>query len=82
MPKFKLQQGTKKYGNGTQRVKTPVIIIKNALQDAPYLKTLLNYRYEEGQITMGTFVPSGIHLTANVTMYKGLLRRQNSYLDS
>eukprot|EP00957_Ditylum_brightwellii_P093245 7100611-Ditylum_brightwellii.AAC.1 len=46
MPKFKPQQGTKKYDDGTQHVKAPVIIIKSTLQDAPYLKTLLNYGYE------------------------------------
>eukprot|EP00957_Ditylum_brightwellii_P112502 8576871-Ditylum_brightwellii.AAC.1 len=43
---------------------------------------MLNYGYETGQLTLGTFVPSGIHLTANVATYKGLLRRQNKFISS
>eukprot|EP00957_Ditylum_brightwellii_P142454 10853134-Ditylum_brightwellii.AAC.1 len=82
MPKSKLQQGIKKYSNGAQCVEAPVIVIKSMLQDTSYLKTLLNYGYNTGQITMGMFIPSGMHLTANVIIYKGLLRRQNSYLNS
>eukprot|EP00957_Ditylum_brightwellii_P206789 15350006-Ditylum_brightwellii.AAC.1 len=82
IPKFKLQKGMKKYSNGIKRVEAPVIIIKSTLQDAPYLKTLFNYGYETGQMTFGTFVPSGIHLIVNVATYKGSLRKQNSYIDS
>eukprot|EP00957_Ditylum_brightwellii_P041434 3137528-Ditylum_brightwellii.AAC.1 len=41
---------------------------------------ILNYGYETSQLTVGTFVPSGIHLTANVATYKGLLHRQIEFI--
>eukprot|EP00957_Ditylum_brightwellii_P063699 4834517-Ditylum_brightwellii.AAC.1 len=63
-------------------MEVPVIIIKSTLQDTPYLKMMLNYGYETGQLTLGTFVPLGIHLTANVATYKGLLRQQNKFISS
>eukprot|EP00957_Ditylum_brightwellii_P156803 11934569-Ditylum_brightwellii.AAC.1 len=43
---------------------------------------MLNYGYETGQLTLGTFILSGIHLTANVVTYKGLLHRQNKFIAS
>eukprot|EP00957_Ditylum_brightwellii_P116929 8919733-Ditylum_brightwellii.AAC.1 len=43
---------------------------------------MLNYGYETGQHTLGTFVLSGIHLTANVATHKGLLHCQNKFTAS
>eukprot|EP00957_Ditylum_brightwellii_P170715 12994188-Ditylum_brightwellii.AAC.1 len=43
---------------------------------------VLNYGYETSQLTLGTFVPSGIHLTANVATYRGLLHHQNKFIAS
>eukprot|EP00957_Ditylum_brightwellii_P136326 10396799-Ditylum_brightwellii.AAC.1 len=44
MPKFTLQRRVRKYGNGIRRVESPVIVIKCAAKEAPYLKTLLTYK--------------------------------------
>eukprot|EP00957_Ditylum_brightwellii_P162060 12338332-Ditylum_brightwellii.AAC.1 len=66
MPKFKLQMRMCKYGNVRRRVESPFIVIKCVLKDAPYLKTMLTYGYEMGQIQVGEFVLSGIHLFADV----------------
>eukprot|EP00957_Ditylum_brightwellii_P147956 11266082-Ditylum_brightwellii.AAC.1 len=49
-PKFKLQMKMRNYGNGIQQVEAPVIVIKCALKDVPYLKTMFTYGYETGQI--------------------------------
>eukprot|EP00957_Ditylum_brightwellii_P159712 12156052-Ditylum_brightwellii.AAC.1 len=81
MPKFKLQRRMRKYGNSIRRVESLVIVIKCALKDAPYLKTMLTYGYETGQIQVGDFVLSGIHLSADVGKYKMILRDQNSFID-
>eukprot|EP00957_Ditylum_brightwellii_P146057 11122004-Ditylum_brightwellii.AAC.1 len=82
VPSFQLQTGVQKYGNGINRVEAKVIIIKCMHKDTPYLKNLLNYGNETGQIPLGTFVPAGIHVFVDVAMYKGLLRQQNAYVDS
>eukprot|EP00957_Ditylum_brightwellii_P096874 7377707-Ditylum_brightwellii.AAC.1 len=74
MPKFKLQRRMHKHGNGIRRVESPVIVIKYAAKDALYLKTMLAYGYEMGQIQVGEFVLSGIHLSAGVYTYKRILR--------
>eukprot|EP00957_Ditylum_brightwellii_P010741 813604-Ditylum_brightwellii.AAC.1 len=43
---------------------------------------MLNYGYETGQLTLGTFVLPEIHLTANVATYKGLLCCQIKFIAS
>eukprot|EP00957_Ditylum_brightwellii_P107840 8226271-Ditylum_brightwellii.AAC.1 len=69
IPKFKLKTSVRKFGDGANRVEAPVISIECTGEDTPYLKTLLSYGYETGQITLGTFVPSRIHLTTGVETY-------------
>eukprot|EP00957_Ditylum_brightwellii_P007598 575261-Ditylum_brightwellii.AAC.1 len=81
VPSFKLQLGAQIYGNGINRVEAKVIVIKCIHKDAPYLKNMLNNGYETGQIPLGTFVPAGMHLSAEVAMYKRLLRQQNAYVN-
>eukprot|EP00957_Ditylum_brightwellii_P041696 3157677-Ditylum_brightwellii.AAC.1 len=73
IPKFTLQLDMKKYGHETKCIEAPVIIIKCALKDVSYLKTLFTYGYKTGKITIGEFAPSGIHLSADVDMYKRIL---------
>eukprot|EP00957_Ditylum_brightwellii_P170483 12976705-Ditylum_brightwellii.AAC.1 len=43
---------------------------------------LLTYEYETGQITVREFVPTGIHLSADVNTYKRILRDQNIFINS
>eukprot|EP00957_Ditylum_brightwellii_P193557 14739359-Ditylum_brightwellii.AAC.1 len=80
MPKFTLQRRMRKYRSSIRRVESLVIVIKCAAKDAPYLKTMLTYGYKTGQIQVGELVPSGIHLSADVDMYKRMLRDQNSFI--
>eukprot|EP00957_Ditylum_brightwellii_P134211 10231846-Ditylum_brightwellii.AAC.1 len=43
---------------------------------------LLTYGYETGQITVGEFVPTGIHLSTDVDTYTRIQRDQNSFINS
>eukprot|EP00957_Ditylum_brightwellii_P128094 9769934-Ditylum_brightwellii.AAC.1 len=72
----------RKYGNSVRQVEAPVIVIKCALKGTLYLKALLMYGYETGQITVGEFVPTGIHLSADVETYKRIFHDQNSFINS
>eukprot|EP00957_Ditylum_brightwellii_P139137 10605822-Ditylum_brightwellii.AAC.1 len=59
-----------------------VIVIETADKDAQYLKTLLNFGYKNKYLVHGIFVPTGIHLATNPAVYKGLLRQQNTFVNS
>ena len=80
IPKFTIFTATRSFGNGSNRVKASVLVIETAEKDAQYLKTLLNYGYENNFLTHGIFVPTGIHLTTSPEIYKGLLRKQNEFV--
>eukprot|EP00957_Ditylum_brightwellii_P028414 2145419-Ditylum_brightwellii.AAC.1 len=68
-----IQTATRKFGNGAQRVESSVLNLKSVATDAVYLKIMLNFGYEHGHIMHGTFVPTGIHLTAGPEVYKVLM---------
>eukprot|EP00957_Ditylum_brightwellii_P200462 15282059-Ditylum_brightwellii.AAC.1 len=82
VPKFTIQTATRKFGYGAQQVESSILNLKSVATDAAYLKALLNFGYEHSHITYGTFVPTGIHLTAGTEVYKALLKGQNAYLNS
>ena len=82
IPKFTLFTATRKFGYGENKVEAAVIVIESADKDAQYLKTILNFGYENKYLVHGIFVPTGIHLTTNPAVYKGLLRQQNTFVNS
>jgi molecular chaperone GrpE (heat shock protein) len=82
IPKFTLFTATRRFGYGENKVEAAVIVIETADKDAQYLKTILNFGYENKYLVHGIFVPTGIHLTTNPAVYKGLLRQQNNFVNS
>eukprot|EP00957_Ditylum_brightwellii_P104116 7931389-Ditylum_brightwellii.AAC.1 len=54
-----------RFGNREGKVEMSALIIEWAEKDRQYLKMLLNQGYDNGNIQHGTFVPTGIHLTAS-----------------
>eukprot|EP00957_Ditylum_brightwellii_P118428 9032422-Ditylum_brightwellii.AAC.1 len=55
---------------------------RNRWKNAQYLKTLMNFGYENKFIQHVIFVHTGIHLTTSLATYKGLLRKQNEIVKS
>ena len=82
IPKFILFTATRRFGYGENKVEASVKVIETADKDAQYLKMLLNFGYENKYLVLGIFVPTGIHLTTNPAVYKGLLRQQNTFVNS
>ena len=58
VPKFHVEQSSRKWG----KLKTEVLRINCAEEDAQYLKYLLSTASAAGKVTQGLFIPTGIHL--------------------
>eukprot|EP00957_Ditylum_brightwellii_P158446 12059637-Ditylum_brightwellii.AAC.1 len=82
VPNFVLKSGVRKFGNIVGRVQAPVLIIECLAKETQYLKSYLMFGYETKQLQMGRFVPLGFHVIAGEAAYKGLLQRQNAWLDN
>ena len=80
-PRFELFQEKKSFGNGPERVTSSVLIVQTAIEDAQYLKELIN-KAEDQNLMPFKFVPTGIHLSTLDKHLKRILNSQNRFLNS
>eukprot|EP00957_Ditylum_brightwellii_P159603 12149247-Ditylum_brightwellii.AAC.1 len=80
--KFALLQRMKGLGEALKRIKSWVVIIQSAAEDAAYLKTLLEAVYDKKMMSKGNFVLQGKVKIAGEEAYKQALKAHNEYITS
>ena len=78
VPKFHVEQSSRKWG----KLKTEVLRINCAEEDAQYLKYLLSTASAARKVTQGLFIPTGIHLMEGKEVLTSILNEQEQYLQS
>ena len=78
VPNFHLETSIRKWGG----LKTEVVRVLCAMEDAKYVKYLLAEAGSQGQIKKGTFVPTGIHLMEGKDVMTSLLREQQAFIEN
>ena len=78
VPKFYIEQSSQKWG----KLKTDILRVNGAEDDAQYLKYLLSTASASGDIKKGLFTPTGIHLMGGKEVLTSILNNQNQYLQS
>ena len=76
-PSFHLEASQKKWGN----VKTDILRVTCAMDDAEFLKTRFTVISESGKLRAGVFVPVGIHLMTGADTMTNILIDHEKYIN-
>eukprot|EP00957_Ditylum_brightwellii_P165255 12581988-Ditylum_brightwellii.AAC.1 len=82
IPHFKVFIQNKSWGPPSHRLEVRWPVIKCAVQDGGYIKTLLSKAYEQGLIKLGKFIPQGYHRMAGKEAFKDQLHTNDEYVKS